>query len=513
MEFINLDVLIYLRKSRKDQEEERRAMEEGRSYDVLERHRRTLMELARKQNHNVIGIYQEVVSGEFISERPQMQELLRKVQSGAVDAVLCMDLDRFGRGDMIDQGTIQRAFKESETLIITPDRIYDFNNEMDEEFSEFQFMFARKELKIITKRLQRGRRASAKEGHNITNRVPFGYQRGNDLILRPDPAKAPLVRMIYEMSAEGYGMRTIAERLNRMGIPSPTGGDWDRSSLTYIIQNEVYQGHIIWGKKRYRKTQDGYQRKPLPESEWIVHRNAHEAIISDNLAERARKAIDKRYKPPIKTNTELRNPLAGLIYCAQCGSAMALLQRYGGRRDSLICPTPGCGQRSAVFELVEKAVVASLRDILESLEVDIDDAELDNKEDKMDLFINTIEALEKELAELNKQKDSLHDLLERGIYDVDTYLDRSQKITERIKDTEKRLSQTKELAEAERSNINSPSKDLPQIKKTIELYETAQNAKEKNRLMKAILDKVIFNRTVNARKMDEFDLQIYLKVR
>src|SRR5690606_25740427 len=117
----SLDVYIYLRKSRKDIEKEKQSAEVGNPYDTLEKHRKQLLALARQQNCNIVEILEEdIISGEYISERPVMQRLLRNVDSEKVDGVLVMDIDRLGRGDMSDQGAIERAFRLSSTKIITP---------------------------------------------------------------------------------------------------------------------------------------------------------------------------------------------------------------------------------------------------------------------------------------------------------------------------------------------------------------------------------------------------------
>jgi len=99
---------LYLRKSRSDVEAE--AQGEG---ETLSKHKKALLEVANRNRLNVINIREEIVSGEHISDRPEMQRLLQEVEAGEYDAVLCMDLDRLGRGDMIDQGTILAAFKSS----------------------------------------------------------------------------------------------------------------------------------------------------------------------------------------------------------------------------------------------------------------------------------------------------------------------------------------------------------------------------------------------------------------
>ena len=73
---------------------------------------------------HILEEYPEVVSGESLYTRPQMLRLLQDVEEGKYDAVLCMDLDRLSRGRMKDQGIVLDAFRESGTLIITPEKIY-----------------------------------------------------------------------------------------------------------------------------------------------------------------------------------------------------------------------------------------------------------------------------------------------------------------------------------------------------------------------------------------------------
>ena len=93
-----LNVCIYLRKSRADREAEARG--EG---ETLARHERILLDLAKKRSYNVGAIYKEIVSGETISARPVMQQVLREVESGMWDGVLVVEVERLARGDTIDQ--------------------------------------------------------------------------------------------------------------------------------------------------------------------------------------------------------------------------------------------------------------------------------------------------------------------------------------------------------------------------------------------------------------------------
>ena len=144
--------LIYLRKSRMDMEAEARG--EG---ETLARHRTTLLALARRMGLEIGGIYEEIVSGETIAARPQMQRLLSEVEAGQWEGVLVMEVERLARGDSIDQGIVAQAFKYSGTKIITPAKTYDPANEFDEEYFEFGLFMSRREYKTIKRRMVAGR--------------------------------------------------------------------------------------------------------------------------------------------------------------------------------------------------------------------------------------------------------------------------------------------------------------------------------------------------------------------
>lgn len=176
--------------------------------ETLARHEKLLLELAKKRNYNVTQIYREVVSGETIAARPVMQHLLQEVEQGLWDGVIVVEVERLARGDTIDQGIMAQTFKYSNTLIITPLKVYDPNNEFDEEYFEFGLFMSRREYKTINRRLQRGRVASSKEGKYAASRRPYGYERvriQNDKgwTLNPIDEEADIVRLIFKLYTEG----------------------------------------------------------------------------------------------------------------------------------------------------------------------------------------------------------------------------------------------------------------------------------------------------------------------
>lgn len=137
---------LYLRKSRGEEEKD------------LEKHRHILVEMCKSNGWKYVE-YKEIANSETIEFRPKFKQLLRDVESGMYDAVLVVDYQRLGRGDMEDQGKIKRIFRESETYIVTPDKIYNLVDETDDLLVDVKGLLANQEYKSIKKNLQRGKRS------------------------------------------------------------------------------------------------------------------------------------------------------------------------------------------------------------------------------------------------------------------------------------------------------------------------------------------------------------------
>lgn len=508
----NLDAYIYLRKSRKDLEEEKRQAEQGNHFDTLERHRSQLLEFAKVKNIRVIDIFPEIESGEFISERSEMQKMLRKIELGSVDAVLCMDLDRLGRGDMVDQGTIYRIFKNSETIIITPTEVIDPQDENQELTFSIKSLIAREELKAIVKRMQRGRRQSAREGKSISRKPPYGYLRDENLKLYPDPDTKWVIEMIFQMAVNGSGRRAIAEKLDQLSIKPPEKTNWEPSSVVSIIRNEAYLGKIIWGKIKYTKVNGKYTRKKMDPEHWQIHENAHSPLISEELFHQANEAIKGRWRPHVKKNTILTNPLAGLLYCESCGKAMVLQPRPDRPNHAIRCFNHHCKgiQKGSNFNLIEARILTTLETLINQFELPA------NVQKKINSTIKSKEkaliSLEKEKREIEDQNNNIHDLLEKGIYDIGTFLQRQQIIKEKLEGINNKIQSIQEEIIQERRQQEAHTSFIPKVKSVLEAYHSTNEIEKKNRLLKSVIQKATYLRKTDWLKTDQFEIKLYTKI-
>lgn len=496
---MNESVCIYLRKSRADREAE--AHGEG---ETLARHEHILLDLAKKQGYSIGAIYREVVSGETISARPVMQQLLREVESGMWDGVLVVEVERLARGDTIDQGVVSRAFQYSDTKIITPTKIYDPNNEFDEEYFEFGLFMSRREYKTIKRRLNAGRISSVKEGKYCGNKPPYGYERvklekEKGYTLRPIPAQADVVKMIYTWYAgdgcEQIGVAKIVRKLNDMRIKTVSGNDWTPATIKGILSNPVYIGKIRWNNRKVVKTiQNGQVTNTRPHSkETLICDGLHPAIISEELYNSVQEIRKKNPPRPVNVKDTVRNPLSGIVYCKKCGRAM-MRRPYRNREDSLLCPYTSCPTVSSNLSLVEKAVLDGIREIAEKYRLN-NNVNMASKtiDSSIAAKQNLLHEKEKELESLNVQKAKQYDLLEKGIYTTEIFLERSKAIAATIQSCSDSMEALKEEIKHDESLIEQQSAFVPRCEELLKSYWDL-DAESKNKMLKSLIEKVVYSK-------------------
>lgn len=469
---------IYLRKSRADEQAE--TIEE-----TLRRHKETLLEFLSKQpNMQIFSIYEDVVSGDSLYARPQMLKLLQDAEADKFNAVLCMDIDRLGRGATSEQGIILETFKAHDIKIITPRKVYDLNNDIDEEYAEFESFMARRELKTIKRRLHNGTLKSLSEGCYLVN-APYGYRNARvnkkaTLEINEDEAK--FVRMAFDLYVNsGLGTQAIAHTLNGLGAHPHRSDNFNRTSIAAMLRNKVYIGKVVWNKKHTlnrgavdKKMKTIYHDK----SEWMIYDGLHPAIVDEDLFNEANKILASKYHKPYNDGT-IQNSLGGILKCEKCGFNMQR-RPYGSRKyqsTHLLCATKGCCTSSRL-DYVEQAVIENIRNKLAELKA----TKQSNK--KVTDYSAVINGIEKELANLLKQKNNLHDLLERGVYDVDTYIERSNIIALRTQELNAQRDElsSKQTADSQKNTENA----IKKMENVLKLYWTS-TPPQRNKLLKEII--------------------------
>lgn len=480
--------IMYLRKSRQDDPNE--TVE-----DVLAKHEGILQEWARRELGHEIQedcIYREVISGgESIDERDEMRKVLSRMEDPNVAGVLCVDPQRLTRGSLEDCGRLISTLKYTSTLVATPTMTYDMENKMERKFFEGELMRGRDFLDYTKEILLRGRIAAVKRGCYIATTSLFGYRKvtiGKDHTLEPDE-NADIVRMIFDMYVyQDMTYYQIACKLNEMGVKPQNGDKWVKSTIRWMLKNVHYDGKVCFNRVKATTTIENGEavtRKLIqPKEEVIIAEGKHHALVDHETFLKAQEKINANI--PAKKGYPLRNPFAGLLYCAGCGKAIAQ-HPYKHAETRLECRTsPRCFKSVAISEL-EKAVIESL----ESSELPALQAKWKSGDGKsLAIQQKILAGLEKEMENYRKQEDKQYDLLETGVYTREKFEQRNAALRQKIEDCKDRIYQTK----------STMPKEVDYAERIVALKNAIAGMKnpyytpeQKNRLLKAIITRIEFS--------------------
>ena len=498
---------MYLRKSQADIE-----LEKMEQFETLSKHEKLLRALADKQNLNVTKVYKEIVSGESIEARPEIQKLLEEVEQEKYKGVLVVDIDRLARGRTRDQGVIMDAFQMSNTLIVTLEQTYDPNKESDEDRLDMELFFGRYEYKMITRRMKRGYEVSLNDGNYLGSFVPYGYEKYHKdrktKTLKIVEDEAEIIRKIYHWYVyDDDNMSTIAKRLTTMGI-APPRKRWTPQTVKDILSNPTYIGKIRWqGRKRTIKYIDGKRKKTDVSQPPIIIQGKHQSIIDNDLFE---KAQQKFSHPPIKLDKQLRNPFSGLLRCKHCNYMMALVVdkkrvpeswRFVHRYSS------SCSVKSADYNVIVDLVVNTLKENISEFELKANKS--NNSIDVLKEHEQTIQLMKIELDKKKQKRNSLFDYFEREIYTEEEFIERKQILNSEIAAAEKLLKET----EAKKPKVIDYRERIYQISQAIEMLKDDNiSAKDKNNFLKTFIEKISYDReNIKGSGNGEITLEIYFK--
>lgn len=472
-------VAVYLRKSRSmgDMEED------------LIKHKTKILEYCKQYNWSYV-LYEEIGSGYSIDERVQIKKLLGDVEEEMYDAVFVFDIDRLTRGEDSERELLFATLRNTNTLLITanPFKIYNVNNESDEMVLDVYGFVGKLEYKQIRKRLTAGKKIGLRMGRWVNGIAPYGYNYNPRLKkLEVNREQAKIVREMVDRYLNGTSTTDIAWDLNRRRIPSPRGGNWTSVTITRIFKSLVYQGHVVGnkyeGNPNKKKSQTSRKFRVLPESEWIIVRNCHEAIIKEEEYEKIMERL--------KSNTHKRrydnkiNTFTGLIKCGYCGETMHH-KRFNEKDGIAKCK---CGNMGGTTDLIESAIYQSairLKDKLNEIKTD----EIESQKEK--LLSEQIQNLERELDKQDLAIERIEEAFEAGLYDINKTRRKTEERQREKWRLEKEISSLRKQMTAIDKHNNKER--ISKIDQFINDIQRDINSEQKNKIYKDILSEIIWRK-------------------
>ena len=391
--------LLYLRKSRQDDPNETVA-------EVLAKHEAQLQEWAERELGERIpeeNIYREIVSGESIDAREEIKKVLARIEDPEVAGVIVMEPSRLSRGDLADC-----------SLVATPYMTYDLERKMERKFFKDELLRGNDFLEYTKEILFRGRVAAVKRGCFIGNCAPYGFRKikiGKDHTLEAVEDEADVVRLVFDLyTRDGRTPYQIACHLNGMGLTAPKGGKWVKDTIRVMLRNPHYAGYVAFNQKKFVQVLENGKivRKRLaqPLEEQIIAEGKHSGII-DRETWAAAQALVAR-NPRVDPSKELKNPLAGLLFCKGCGRNMAL-HPYRHAENRFTCKErPPCFKSVKASALLDAVVISLEEAELPALELKVQNGDGDARKIQQRLLVK----LEKQMEEYRAQEAKQYDLLE-----------------------------------------------------------------------------------------------------
>lgn len=322
---------IYVRLSQED-------MRAGESLSI--EHQKTILtKYVREHSWNLVETYVDDGYSGTDFNRPAVQKLLSDAQTGKINIIVVKDLSRFGRNYIEVGQYIDYIFPMNNIRFIalgdnidTADR-----NSNAMEMMPIINMFNEWHASSTSKKIRAVMESNAKEGKYHSAYCAYGYTKADDEKNTPivDPESAEVVKRIFTLRSQGMTPRKIADILNgehipipsdyhyaKIGKPNPryTNHLWSQSAILPMLRNPIYLGHLALMKKTTvsYKNHKAIYKDP---SEWVVVKNNHEPIISQELWDRVREVEQSVSQGKRSKDGEIK-PLSGLMYCADCGYKM-----------------------------------------------------------------------------------------------------------------------------------------------------------------------------------------------
>jgi len=290
------------------------------------------------------------VSGTLFS-RPGLDALLAEVRAGKVSTVIVKDQSRIGR-DVLEVGLLKRTFDEYDVRFIAANDNLDTANGFD-IMSIFRDVFNEWFVADTSKKIRNVFKVKAQNGKHSNSIAPYGYKpsAADKFVWDMDEPAADVVRDIFQMCVSGMGPQYIAKELGRRGLKIPQvykaerdgltpkhilkrpDTMWDPSVVSGILANREYTGTAVLNRKTSKSYKD--RRKYIkPEEDWIIHKNAHPAIIDEGTWETVQRIRSSRRQ--VQRKTYEKGSLDGTLYCLGCGDRLYAKRSSRSNNDGTV---------------------------------------------------------------------------------------------------------------------------------------------------------------------------------
>lgn len=404
----------------------------------IEGQMRVCNEFCQRHGFRVVEVYADraTSASKDIEKRVEFLRMIKDSEKHTFDAVVVYKLDRFARS-RYDSATYKYRLKKNGVQLISATEAISDDPEgiILESVLEGMAEFYSAEL---SQKITRGLKESAYKHNSVGGSIPLGYKTV-DKKLVIDEETAPIVRLAFEMYAEGESVAEICRTFNARGYKTSKGTRFGKSSFSKMFHNERYIG--VYQFHDYR-------------AEGVIP-----AIIDKKLFQQVQARMRTVQKAPGEAKAKRVYLLSGKLFCGHCGSKMNAncngqagyfyYECYGKKNMHKDCHKRNMRQdfienvviRDALSlltdENIEQIAEVAIRTNLQDVDATTNIPVIKDRLHETTLSLNNItkaiesglspETLIKRMVELEKDKKALEEELKKEEKTV-TYLDKEQVI-------------------------------------------------------------------------------------
>ena len=419
-------------------------------------------------------------------DRPDWNRLMELVDSGKVGTIIVKDMSRLGR-DYLKVGMYtEMVFPNAEVRFIAINNGVDSNNQAENDMTPIINIFNEFYAKDTSRKIRAVFKAKGLAGKPLCTNPPYGYIKDPEDRTRwiVDEEAAKVVRDIFRLCVQGYGVSQIANEISKRHIMNPTAHakangisipdnredednryKWRGSTISHLLSRQEYLGHTV-NFKTYRKSYKQKKQLKNDPKNWQIFENTHEAIIDRETFDIVQRIRDGRRRV---TPMGEMPALSGMVFCADCGAKMYQVRgRSLPQSEYMVCATYRkkgkeiCPSHQIRNSVIEKYLLAGIREITEYVRVHEDEfVEMITRKSRADVERGLRDGkreLEQSQARIHKLDDIIRRLYEDNI-EGKVSDERFAKMTESYeaeqKTLESRVAQLREqIAAQQESSVN-----------------------------------------------------------
>lgn len=490
-----------------------------------------------------------VISGEYIDDgwsgtnfnRPGFKKMIEEIEKKGITCIITKDLSRLGR-NYLEVGYYTETYFPSKGIryIAVNDNVDTAKG--DSDLAPFMNIFNEFHAKQTSRKVRQVYESKFTDGACHYTYPPLGYVKDPDkkCHLIPDEETAWIIQKIFELADSGMGAYSIQKWLFEHKVETPgyvcfvrygaykktyananedRKYDWGLANIKKILKDTVYIGSTTHYKKRSISFKNK-QRVKLPEDQWIVVENTHEALVDKDVFDRVQHQIASRKRTTLDGEVQI---FSGLAVCADCGGFMRFAtnrQRKGFEYQYLACgmrsesQAKPCTLHYIRYDTLKSIILKEMQDMFKMISID-QNALVDklSKRDEDNRLSNQRKELE-EYHKLEARNNELKNLFPRmyedflnGRINEQVFSMMSAKYQEEQIEVERRMQELKRI-------IDIPKQRAENTEKYVSIIKSLSYPTELTReLVNALIEKIVVHESIGPKRSRKktCNIEIYWK--